>query len=240
MVNEHKYVTYDLTEDWKKLPLIPRDHSFKNIPLEVLDDLGWRMDYDRNAYFIPYFSRSKKSIPFAQWRNLAGSPRFNFLKDAKPTCYGTWNLVAPNKLFLVEGTSDCAVLQTCLVPWIGVPSASSGELLVSMATFCLRESIQLVYAGDNDDAGDKLREALESVGPYRVKQPPKKYKDWGDFYVSEGPDVVGAYCNEEILGADLPPQSDVEKALEIFGGELLPKDAELPMKGPSNVRQKLF
>jgi hypothetical protein len=91
-MNEHKYKTFDLMEQWQKMPMIPRDHKFKTIPLEVLDDLGWRYVSDYDQYFIPYFSASKQSIPFAQYRNLAREPRFIMLKDAKPTCYGTWNL----------------------------------------------------------------------------------------------------------------------------------------------------
>jgi hypothetical protein len=78
------------------------------------------------------------------------------------------------------------VLDYCAVPWIALPSAASGELMKSMATYCKENGIELVYAGDNDDAGNKLREALDSVMPYRVKQPPTKYKDWGEFFEAEG------------------------------------------------------
>jgi len=195
-----EYKQFDLMDEWKEMPLIPRDHKFKTIPLDILDDLGWRWVPEMNSYFIPYFSRSKTSIPFAQYRHLTGDRRFTFLKDAKPTCYGTWNLEPGNpKIFIVEGTSDCAVLDYVAVPWIGLPSAASGELLKAMAKFATEMGIELVYAGDNDAAGDKLREALDEVAPYRVKQPRKPHKDWGDFLEAEGFDAVNDYCMEELF-----------------------------------------
>jgi hypothetical protein len=216
-VSEHTYKTFDLMDDWRDMPLIPRDHNFKNLPLDELDSLGWRWDEAKNSYFIPYFSRSKQSIPFAQWRHLSGERRFTFLKDAKPTCYGTWNLKPGEKLFVVEGASDCAVLEACFVPWIGLPSAASAELMKAMAAFCLANAIELVYAGDNDDAGDKLKVALSEVMPYRVKQPPKKYKDWGEFYVAEGSEAVQAYALSELI----PQQAALE--------EVMPGAVEVPL-----------
>lgn len=200
-VSEHHYKEYDLMEFWKSLPMIPRDHEFKTIPLDILDDLGWRYVPDKNQYFIPYFSRSKESIPFAQFRNLGEhpNPRFIFLKDAKPTCYGTWNLYPGEKIFVCEGASDAAVLDYCAVPWIALPSASSAELMKSMAKFAVQNDIELVYAGDNDDAGDKLLAALDETAPYRLKQPPKEYKDWGDFLEGAGYDAVVKYCHRELF-----------------------------------------
>lgn len=229
MVN---YKKFDLMQKWLTMPKIPRSHQFKNIPLEVLDDLGWRWDAEKNSYFIPYFSASKQSIPFAQWRHLSGERRFTFLKDARPTCYGTWNLDNA-MLFVVEGTSDAAVLEYCAVPWIALPSASSGELIKPMAKYCADNGIELVYAGDNDAAGDKLREALDEVTPYRIKQPPKKYKDWGDFYEAEGFEIVQDYCNRELFPEQYENLTDVEKVQKVFPGA-----EELRVVGlPSNKEQ---
>lgn len=191
------YKTFDLMAQWKEMPLIPRDHQFKTIPLEILDNLGWR--WDKNSYFIPYFSASKRSIPFAQWRHLSGERRFTFLKDAKPTCYGTWNL-DNHKLFVVEGTSDCAVLEYCAVPYVGLPSAASGTLMRSLANYCKEKAIQLIYAGDNDLAGEKLREALDEIMPYRVKQARPPYKDWGEMLEAEGAEAITDYCLGELFG----------------------------------------
>lgn len=216
MSEEHKYIKVDLMEYWQSLPEIPADHIFKGIDIAILHDLGWRYDPNGHRYFIPYFSASRESIPFAQWRNLAEGPRFNFWKDAKPTIYGTWNL-DNDKLFLVEGTSDAAVLDYCAVPWIAAPSAASSELVKKLAHYCKDNGIQLVYAGDNDAAGNKLREALDSVMPYRVKQPPQKYKDWGDFFEAEGIEAVSDYCFEELMGKKLPEDKMLEKVTEVMG-----------------------
>lgn len=205
-----KYKTVDLMEYWQSLPEIPRDHYFKNIPLDELDELGWRYDPEHNRYFIPYFSRSKKSIPFAQWRNLTGSVRFNFWKDTKPTMYGTWNLDPGSKIFLVEGSSDLAVLDYCMVPAIAAPSAASGELVKAMATWCAANDIKIVYAGDNDDAGEKLREALDQVAPYRVRQPREPYKDWGEMFEAEGLKSVQNWCFAELFPGEELPWPEIE------------------------------
>ena len=227
-VTEHKYTDYNQYEFWESLPLIPRDHEFKTIPLDVLDSLGWRWLEDKNSYYIPYFDRSQQFIPFSQMRHLQGDRRFTFLKDAKPIAYGLWNLDPSNSpLFICEGASDAAVLDYCAVPWLAMPSAASVELIKGLGRFCKKEGIQLVYAGDNDAAGDKLRDALDEVTSYRVKQPPKKYKDWGDFLVATDLETVQNYCFEELFPEDsmkLPPEktweemNDVEKVQEVFPG----------------------
>jgi hypothetical protein len=78
-----------------------------------------------------------------------------------------------------------------------------------MADYCRKNAIQLVYAGDNDAAGEKLRAALDEVTGYRVKQPPKEYKDWGDFLEATDVETVQNYCMEELFGPtvvdDIPP-----------------------------------
>lgn len=199
-VTEHKYVEQDQMEYWKSLPLIPRDHNFKFLPLEILDDLGWRWLEGMDSYYIPYFNRPKTKIPFSQMRHLNGERRFTFLKDAKPTLYGTWNLM-PNmgKIFLVEGTSDAAVLETCGIPWIAAPSAASSALVGKMVVWAHEQGIQVVYAGDRDVAGDKLREVIDELGiPYRVKQCRDPYKDYGEMYEAEGLDSVTDYTMREI------------------------------------------
>lgn len=225
-----KYKQFNEFDYWQSLPEIPRNHEFKTIPLDVLDSLGWRWVEEKNSYYIPYFDRSETVVPFSQLRHLVGERRFTFLKDARPIVYGMQNLDPSNSpLFIVEGASDAAVLHYVAVPWIAMPSASSGALMQSLAKYCDQQGIELVYAGDNDEAGDKLREALEEVTSYRVKQPPKKYKDWGDFLVAEGFERVHDYCAEELgwepIGEaklELPPpadeKTDVEKVLEVFPG----------------------
>lgn len=198
---QQHYKTFDLMEDHARLPLIPRNHTFKNIPLEVLDELGWRWDAAKNSYFIPYFSHARTSIPFAQWRHLSGERRFTFLAGAKPTLYGKWNIQPGNRLFIVEGASDAAALQNAWVPWVALPSASSGNIIRNFAGHVTKEmGCSLVYAGDNDVAGGALRLALDESGAsYRTCQPPAKYKDWGDFQEAEGPLEILAWCNEKLF-----------------------------------------
>jgi len=254
-VSEHQYTAVDLMDFWKSLPEIPEDHVFKGIDISNLNYMGWRYDEENERYFIPYFSRTQTSIPFAQWRNLKSGPRFNFWKDTKPTMYGTWNLDPGQPLFLVEGASDAAVLDFCAIPWIAAPSAASGELVKKMGAFCKENDIQVIYAGDNDEAGDKLREALDSVMSYRVKQPPKKYKDWGDFFEAEGFEAVNNYCNEELFPtvpdvedepeAVVEPEIEIDPNASIFdtidklfpGAEKLedPRESKEQSKGSSSV-----
>lgn len=205
-----RYVKYDLMEEWSKMPKIPSDHYFKNIPIDELETLGWRWIAEMNSYFIPYFSRSKKSIPFGQYRHLSGERRFTFLKDAKPTMYGTWNLEPGEKIFLVEGASDAAVLEYCAVPWIAAPSAASGELVKAMAGWCAENDVKIVYAGDRDAAGDKLKEALDEVTKYRVRQPREPYKDWGEMFEAEGLKSVQNWCFAELFPGDELPWPEIE------------------------------
>lgn len=195
-VTEHKYKQFDLMNDWKAMELLP-EFELHGVPSDVLNDLGWRRH--NHSIFIPYFSASKESIPFAQYRHLQGDVRFTMLKDAKPTMYGTWNL-DNHKLFLVEGTSDAAVLEYAAVPWIAAPSAASGELVKALAGYCKENGIELVFAGDNDPAGLKLREAIDEVMPYRVKQVPTNYKDWGEFLEATDVETVQNYAFEELFG----------------------------------------
>lgn len=189
------YKDFDLYYEWLDLPNIPRDHEFKGIPLEVLDKLGWRWtDGNLNmgtGYFIPYFDALQEEIPFAQVRHLEGERRFTFLKDAQPNIYGAWNLSDSPKLFLVEGASDCATLEYLGIPWVGLPSASSAELIRELGRYY---DGRLVYAGDNDEAGNKLREALDEVAYYQLCQVPTPYKDWNDYYQAVGFEVAFEYA----------------------------------------------
>ena len=202
---KYKDLSTEIMHMWESLPEIPADHTLHTVPAEHLNDLGWRWDAAHNRYLIPYWSRSKTSIPFAQWRNLSGPVRFNFWKDAKPTMYGTFNLYDNDPVFLVEGCSDAAVLDYCAVPWIAAPSAASGELVKALAAWCKAHNARIIYAGDNDEAGNKLKDALTDAGmPFRRKQPRKPYKDWGEMIEAEGPESVSDYCFEELFPAGLP------------------------------------
>lgn len=243
---EKKYKKVNLMRFWKSLPEIPSDHYFKSLPIETLNDLGWRWDERHNRYFIPYFSRSRSSIPFGQWRNLKGNVRFNFWKDAKPTMYGTWNLEPEDKIFLVEGCSDAAVLDYCCIPWIAAPSASSGELVKKMAAWCKENEVEIIFAGDNDDAGNKVREALDEVISYRVRQPKPPYKDWGDMYEAMGIEAVIDWCHAELYSDSVSvsskedEKSDIEKVLEVIPGAKVLEIVDEKEQKTSTISQSLF
>lgn len=198
------YKTFNLMEYWNSLPWLQPHFSLHGVPVTTLHNLGWRQNDGKaiagspGDIFIPYFSRSKESIPFAQVRHFNGNRRFSFLKDAKPTCYGTWNLEPGDKIFIVEGTSDCAVLEYCNIPWVGLPSSSSGKLLRDMLLWCKANNVKPVYAGDNDEAGDKLKAVMDEIMPYRVWQPPKQFKDWGEMLEKAGFEAVVEYGNKEL------------------------------------------
>lgn len=194
------YQDFDLYYEWLNLPSIPRDHDFKGIPLDMLDKIGWRWTDGElgmgAGYFIPYFDQKMQEVPFAQVRHLEGERRFTFLKDARPNIYGAWNLGKSNRLFVVEGASDFATLAYIGIPSVAMPSASSAELMRELGLYANEQGIRLIYAGDNDEAGDKLRETLDSVAHYRLCQPPKEYKDWGDFFAAEGYEAVSDHANK--------------------------------------------
>lgn len=236
-MTEHKYKTYDLMHEWEQLPKIPRDHQFKTIPLEILDDLGWRWDEYKHSYFIPYFNMSRTQIPFGQWRHLQGDRRFTFLPEAKPIAYGLWNL-DNDKLFLVEGASDAATLEYAAVPWIAMPSASSGDITKRLGAFCKENGITIVFAGDNDSAGSKLREALDEVCSYRVCQPPKKYKDWGDFLVAEGVEAVQNHCFKELFPQEYPSTPEEAKTALERVQDVFPGAVELKIVGSQEISKE--
>lgn len=190
------YKQYNMFDEWERLQPIPRNHSFKTIPLDVLDNLGWRYDESKNSYFIPYWNMDQTQVPLAQYRHLSGERRFSFIANARAIAYGLWNLVDGERLFLVEGTSDCAVLEYCGIPWIGMPSANSKPLIEGLAKYAKEHNISIVYAGDNDKAGEQMREALDEVMSYEVCQPPFEYKDWGDFLVATNRQTVIDWCHQ--------------------------------------------
>lgn len=198
------YKKFDLMDVWLRLRPIPDDHQFKGLTPALLNDLGWRFINGEvpgmgSGYFIPYWNEDRSGIPFAQTRHLTGERRFTFLKDAKPTLYGWWKLPGAEMVFLVEGASDAATLEYLGIPWVSAPSAASTGLLGQLVEYCHQHRIAIIYAGDNDEAGDKLLEALAEMTSYRVLQPPKPHKDWSDFYQATDYQTVIDYCGKELL-----------------------------------------
>ena len=186
------YKTQNMYEKWLEMPQIPRDHTFKAIPLEVLDELGWR--YNNGSYFIPYWNMTRTQIPFSQERHFNTERRFSFLKDAKPVAYGLWNLEDNGSIFVVEGTSDGATMQLCGIPWLAMPSASSGKILEGFSKYAEEHNIKVIFAGDNDEAGEKLKQSL--LCAFRVCQPPDPHKDWSDFLEATSLEEVQDYATK--------------------------------------------
>lgn len=213
-----EYTKYELFPLWESLPELPRTFDLKGIPIEVLDNLGWRWTDGVQGMgagvFIPYFNHARTSVPFAQVRHITGDRRFTMLPGAEMTLYGKWNLHPGEKLFIVEGCSDAAVLDYACVPWVAIPSAAGGAMIANLAKYALKTGINLIYAGDNDEAGDKLKKALDEVAPYRVCQPPEEYKDWGDFLVGTDIGTVTEYCWNELREPELPPMQRL--AMDVF------------------------
>lgn len=247
-----EYVARNYRELWDSLPKLSDvpdkvGGPLKGIiPLDELDDLGWRW-IENGPYglgtgiFIPYWGSSyynskgenspTKILPFCQVRHLTGDIRFNFPKDAQPRTYGSWILPMVEgddlPVFIVEGTTDWVALWHCGIPAIAMPSSSATDLLISTANYCKEHDIRLVYAGDNDTAGDKLITALDnSQATYRVLQPPKQYNDWTDFWIAKGDLAIFEYCRDEVFPDDEgtptvshsePPKTDIEKVEAVMG-----------------------
>lgn len=242
----------ELQELWRSGRELPPERIFPEIPNSELWNLGWRW-IDHDPYFgmgrgvlIPYWTSDYQggegTLGFAQVRHLEGNPRFNFARGLEPRVYGKWILpmvasspVNERVIWIVEGTHDWVVLNTCSVPAIGMPSSSSGQLAKALIEFCKRESIQPVYAGDNDAAGNKLRAVFDNSGiPYRTCQPPGRYKDWGEYAeqtnLAEVSNYVNNFCARRSVDkrASQPNQTEaqqelaVQKVLDMFpGAELL-------------------
>ena len=202
----------ELQELWRKGLPLPPERIFPEIPNSELENLGWKWVDSAplgmgTGVLIPYWTSDYNGEPasgtigFCQVRHLSGQPRFSFPRGMSPTLYGTWVLreltefdVSEREVYLVEGSHDQVVLTVCAIPAVAVPSASSKDLVKQFAKFCTKHQIRIVYAGDNDDAGSRIRATLDDMGvPYRARTAPHPYKDIGDFARERGLDAVRAY-----------------------------------------------
>lgn len=52
-MSAHKYKDFNQMKYWESLPMIPRDHQFKTIPLDILDGMGWRWVAEKIATTYP-------------------------------------------------------------------------------------------------------------------------------------------------------------------------------------------
>lgn len=242
----------ELQELWKKSLPLPPERIFPEMPNEYLAEYGWRwIDNDTTfgmgrGVLIPYWTSEypeKKVLGFAQVRHLSGLPRFHFAKKVCPTVYGKWELKgqllrkpAERHIYIVEGTHEAILFHSMGFPAVALPSASSGTLLANLAKWCRANSIALVYAGDKDKAGDKLRQVLENERcSYRTYQAPDNYKDYGDYAKDRGMEEAYDYiakfdanfCDTKVCsdqgstGVCRSDKEPVQQVLDIFGGKVL-------------------
>jgi hypothetical protein len=98
-----------------------------------------------------------------------------------------------DRLWIVEGPTDCAALLSIGLDVVGVPSAGgAADLVVALARRLLPR--ELVIVADGDDAGwrgaERLSDALMIVAQVRVITPPPGIKD-SRAWVGAGVDSVG-------------------------------------------------
>ena len=201
-----------LQECWKNGRGLPPERIFPEIPNSELEALGWRWVDSApfgmgTGVFIPYWTSAYNGNPadgiigFCQVRHLSGKPRFSFPRGLSPRLYGTWILreltefdESEREVLLVEGTHDQVVLSVCAIPAVAVPSSSNKGLVEQFAKYCKEHHIRIVYAGDNDDAGSRVRAVFDNMGmPYRARTAPHPYKDIGDFAKDKGLEAVSQY-----------------------------------------------
>lgn len=174
------------------LSLSPLDEGIKGLSANVLNSLGWRKLPSNNqmglppGIFIPAFSPSRTSIPFAQVRHTSGDRRFSFPPRVKPLAFGMESTEKFQRyLPFTEGNSDRAVLEAAGIPAIALPSGASGRLLRSVGEWAIRQGLLLVAVSDNDAVGDKLLHSLDGTAPY-VDARVEGYKDIGEMFEAEG------------------------------------------------------
>lgn len=202
----------ELQELWRNGLPLPPERIFPEIPNSELENLGWKWVDSApfgmgTGVLIPYWTSSYTGNPgegiigFCQVRHLEGSPRFSFPRGMSPTLYGKWVLreltecpESEREVALCEGTHDWVVLDACGIPAVAVPSSSNKDLVKGLAEFCTVNKIRIIYAGDNDAAGNRVRAVFDNMGvAYRSRTAPHPYKDVGDFAKAEGLEAVSKH-----------------------------------------------
>ena len=98
-----------------------------------------------------------------------------------------------DRLWIVEGPTDCSALLSIGLDVVGVPSAGgAADLIVALARRV--RPWELVIVADRDEAGqrgaERLRDALLIVAPVRMMTPPIGFKD-PRAWVCSGADSMG-------------------------------------------------
>lgn len=179
------YKDYNLYQFWESLPLITPEYAIKKFTADQMNDMGWRLHLEQSKYFagkgifIPYFSTSKKHVPYAQLRHFAGdSRRFTFLKNARMILYN-FPALKRGYILLVEGASDVVSLNTLGYEAVGLPSASQNKILEKLVDFSKKNDKPIIYLGDDDTAGEAVYKFLDThIFFYPITH--GKYKDISD------------------------------------------------------------
>lgn len=204
----------DLLKLWKTLEPLTENIPGKNIPFEFLNQLGWRkfpmwgeingVKYPE-GWFIPYFGKTGKTLPYGQirhdknasWQNSEKVRRFSFIKGVTPIWHGLESLDRCKKyVCFTEGSSDRAVLEYAGIPCLGLPAGKSADKVQRLMAWCVANNKVAVYCGDNDEVGDYLLDQMDSFGMiYRVARPPLEYKDYGDMFDAVGIEPIKQRLN---------------------------------------------
>lgn len=193
---ESRATVGDFTDFWLQFEAV--DFPVKSVPAEVLSARGWRKFPGgwgmRPGVLIPYFNRDRSKVVYYQIRHLEGDRRFSFPKGARGCAYGLEQLrYCKRYLVFTEGSRDSVILGMVGVPAVALPSASSVASLEGMEKYAAENNLILVYAGDNDEAGDKLASHIK--GAYIDARTPIG-KDIGELFEQQGIEGVRKYYEQ--------------------------------------------
>lgn len=231
----------ELQELWREAMPLPPERIFPELPNSELENLGWKWVDSApfgmgTGVLIPYWTSDydgdpeKGTIGFCQVRHLSGNVRFSFPKGMSPTLYGKWVLrelaelpESEREVYLVEGCSDWCVLNCCALPCVAVPSSSNKDLVKELGTFCTKHKIRIIYCGDNDEAGNRVRTVLDDMGvPYRTRTAPHPYKDARSYAGAKGLAEAGRYFGGRPVrqadkkASEIPLKEQEQMILDMF------------------------
>lgn len=111
-----------IEEDGKPIRFTVKAYAqAKGLEVEKLKE--WGLRDGRTGVEIPYFGEQGEELAVRTRSALRGQNRFRWRKGDKPIPYGLWQLqnYSRERLFLVEGESDCHTLWQAELPALGLP-----------------------------------------------------------------------------------------------------------------------
>jgi putative DNA primase/helicase len=190
------------------LKLTPKDLMLRNVTMEeVAQQKGFTVEYlssldvrqQGSSVLIPHKKMDGSLAERHMLRHGSGGPRFTWTPgDGKPVPYGLWRLGEArkqNRLFIVEGPSDCWAAWLHDVPALGLPGATSAGFLEAEHV----ADLEVLYVVKEPDRGGEALVAgvanrlaeLDFSGAARVVQMPDGLKDicaLHQKYLSRGPE----------------------------------------------------